>query len=513
MLQTNAGFAKLQNDSDLAAAEAINYGPMVNEVRQAFLSGKTKSIAWRRSQLEAVIKMYTENHEAMTAAVRADLGSTKIRGVFEMLAAEDAHHALSKLEEWTAPQAVPTPMTVSPTMMGKSYIRQEPKGVILIIGPWNFPIELIMHPLVSAIAAGNCCVIKPSEVAANCGALMEKLIPKYLDSSCIKVVSGAVPETTALLKERWDHIFYTGNGFVGRVVLRAAAEHLTPVTLELGGKSPVIVDKTASMRSVIERVASAKFLNAGQICVAPDYVLVHKDREQELVDGVKARIKDLFTSSPKESPHMGRIITPNHVKRVAGLVSATKGEVVAGGIGEADPEARYMPPTVVRNANIDEPLLKEEIFGPVLPIVPVSSVQEAVERVNTVCDQPLALYIYSEDKGSIEYILDHTASGGVAVNTSVEHLMNPNLPFGGVGTSGHGAYHGKAGFDEFTHRRSVLHQDTLIMRGAAIPPQPPDSMYDLAVKMNITGFLSTTQKRLLMAGAAAAAGLAVRSRL
>lgn len=404
-------------------------------------------------------------------------------------------------------------------MMGKSYIRQEAKGVVLIIGPWNFPIEVVLTPLVAAISAGCPVVVKPSEVAANSAALLTRLIEKYLDPQCIKVVNGAVAETTALLREPWDHILYTGNGHVGRIVLKAAAEHLTPVTLELGGKSPVFVDKSASMHTVVSRLSMAKWLNCGQICIAPDYVLVHKDREEEFINAMKAHIEKYFGKDGhvQDSPYYGRIINSNHVHRLAGMLKDTQGQVVTGGMEYVNPDASFIPPTLVRGAKPGEPLLSEEIFGPILPVVAVESMEEAVDKCNGICDRPLALYVFSEDKHVQDKILGNTLSGGVAINSCMEHFMNSNLPFGGVGGSGYGAYHGKAGFDEFTHRRSVLDQDTSIMKGASLPPNPPDNMYDMAVKFTITGFLSEAQRKqaklAATVGAAAVTGLLLRSRL
>lgn len=517
-MATTAGFAKLRGSEDVIAAD-LDFSTMVANLKSVFDSGKTKNLAWRREQLEAIKRMVAENHDDLTAAVRADLGGPKLRGIAECGAHMAACEALDNLDNWTAPQKVATPMQVSPTMIGKSYVRQEPKGVILIIGPWNFPIELILHPLVAAIAAGCPVVMKPSEVASNCAALITRLIEKYLDPECFRVVNGAVAETTALLKEPWDHIFYTGNGHVGRIVLKAAAEHLTPVTLELGGKSPVFIDKSAKMQTVIERVSMTKWLNCGQICIAPDYVMVHKDREQEFINGMKEHLEKYFGKggAVKDSPYYGRIINGNHVHRIAGLLKETQGEVVAGGMEFIDPDSSYFPPTLVRGAKLGEPLLSEEIFGPVLPVVAVDSMDEAIAKVNGICDRPLALYVYAEDKNVQEKILGGTLSGGVCINSCMEHLMNANLPFGGVGGSGYGAYHGKAGFDEFTHRRSVLHQDTTIMKGASIPPNPPDNMYDLAIKATVTGFLTDSQRQQAkMAATAAAAlvgGLLLRARL
>jgi len=269
---------------------------------------------------------------------------------------------------------------------------------------------------------------------------------------------------------------------------------------------------------VIERVATAKFsMNVGQICVAPDYLVIHKDREQEFINGMKQHIESLFGKDVKQCPHFGRIINANHVRRISGLLSETQGEVVVGGMDTIDPDSKFIPPTIVKDAKLGEPLLTEEIFGPVLPVITTDSIEDAVEKVNRVCHQPLALYVYSEDKNATDYVLDNTTSGGVCINTSLEHLLNNNLPFGGVGGSGYGSYHGKAGFDEFTHRRSVLHQDTTIMKGSSLPPKPTDGIYDIAVKATITGFLTESQRVLMKMGlgvvALAVAGMMWRSRL
>lgn len=514
---TTAGFARLRESSTETGA-APNYDDVIKELRMNHENGKPRDLAWRRQQLKALQKMIADNHLEITAAVRADHGGAKLRGLAELGAHQAADEALNNLEAWTAPQKVATPFQVSPTMMASSYIRPEGKGVVLIIGPWNFPFELVIHPLVSAIAAGNCVCIKPSEVAKNTGALVEKLINKYLDTSCIKVVQGAVAETQALLALRWDHIFYTGNGHVGRIVLRAAAEHLTPVTLELGGKSPVIVDKSAKMESVVGRVSAAKWLNVGQICVAPDYVVIDKSREQEFIDGMKKAIADHYGKDPKKSPDFGRVINSNHVNRISGLLKGTQGKVVTGGLDYVDASQNYFPPTIVQGAKLGEPLLTEEIFGPVLPVVAVDNLDKAIDAVNSICDRPLALYVYSEDKNATEKVLAETMSGGACINDSLNHLLNSNLPFGGVGGSGYGSYHGKAGFDEFTHKRSVLHQDTMIKKSANLPPPPyKDGLYDIAVKATVTGFLTEDQKHkaklALGAGAAAVAGMLLRSKL
>jgi len=294
---------------------------------------------------------------------------------------------------------------------------------------------------------------------------------------------------------------------------------LTPVTLELGGKSPVIIDKSAKMETVIARISMAKWLNCGQICIAPDYVLIHKDREEEFIKGMKEHIEKYYgkDGSAKDSPYYGRIINSNHVHRLSGLLKGTQGEIITGGLDYVDPDSSFVPPTLVRGAKLGEPLLSEEIFGPVLPIVTVDSMDDAIAKVNGICDRPLALYVYAEDKEVQDKILGNTLSGGACINSCMEHLMNSNLPFGGVGGSGMGSYHSKHGFDEFTHKRSVLHQDTLIMKGASLPPNPPENLYDIAVKFTITGFLTEEQRKQAKLAATAAAavvgGLLLRARL
>ena len=371
---------------------------MLKDLRTVFNSGKTKSLEWRRQQLEKVAIMIEENTELFTSTVRKDLGGGKIRGIGEMLSHTAAEHALANLDSWTADEAVPTPLELSPTRLSNSYIRHDPKGVVLIIAPWNYPIQLMFTPLVAAIAAGNCVVIKPSEVSGNCAGLIGDMVNKYLDTTCIKVVQGGVEETTALLKLEWDHIFFTGSTTVGKVVMKAAAEHLTPISLELGGKSPVVIDKSAKMKSVIHRISYAKWYNVGQTCIAPDYVLVHKSRYQEFVDEMKKDIARSFGENAQGASDWGRIINERHLGRIAGLVEQTKGEVLLGGPAKSDSGDRFFPPTLVKCTSLDEPLLREEIFGPVLPIITIDDTLDSIEIIRKVCEKPLALYVFAEDK-------------------------------------------------------------------------------------------------------------------
>jgi aldehyde dehydrogenase (NAD+) len=307
--------------------------------------------------------------------------------------------------------------------------------------------------------------MKPSEVSSATSAALARLVPKYLDSSAIALVEGGVPETTALLAERFDHIFYTGNGTVGRVVMRAAAEHLTPVTLELGGKSPAIVHSSADLDVTARRIAWGKWLNAGQTCVAPDYVLVEKSVETQLVDRIRRVIGEFYGDDPKSSGSYGRIVSERHFDRLSGLMKG--GRAIVGGDSVRDD--RYIAPTVLADVDLASPLMTEEIFGPLLPIVPVDSVRDAIAFVNA-RPHPLALYVFAERKSVIDDVLAHTTAGGVTVNGTLMHLTSPHLPFGGIGESGMGAYHGETGVRIFQHRKPVLSRSTKVDPSLAYPP-------------------------------------------
>jgi aldehyde dehydrogenase (NAD+) len=322
-----------------------------------------------------------------------------------------------------------------------------------VIGPWNYPVQLVLGPLAAAIAAGNAVVCKPSEVAPASSRALARLLPEYLDPDAVAVVEGGVPETTALLGQRWDHIFYTGNGTVGRIVAEAAARHLTPVTLELGGKTPVIVDRDADVELAAGRVAFAKLVNAGQTCVAADHAWVHRDLEDAFLAALGRQLRRRYGPDARRSPDLGRIVSTAHAARLAGLLDRSRHEVVLG--GEVDVEARYVAPTVLRGVTPESPLMGEEIFGPVLPVLTFADLAEPIEAIRA-GDHPLALYLFTGSEATVERVLAETSSGGVCVNDVMTHLLVPGLPFGGVGASGYGAYHGRWGFETFSHRRSVL---------------------------------------------------------
>ena len=309
----------------------------------------------------------------------------------------------------------------------------------------------MLLPLIGALAAGNCVLVKPSEIAPHTSKLIAEWLPRYVDGSAVKVMEGGVPETTALLAQQWDHIFYTGNGMVGRIVMEAAAKHLTPVTLELGGKSPCIVDRNVDIDVAAKRIVFGKFFNAGQTCVAPDYVLADDQVYDALVNRMGAVIREFYGENPKQNPDFGRIINERHHARLTKLLES--GELAFG--GDVDVSERYIAPTILKNVKPDEPVMQDEIFGPILPVLSVRDVDSAISFVNR-RPKPLALYVLSDDKATQERVLQRTSSGGTTVNHVWMHLGVPELPFGGVGESGMGAYHGKYSFDVFSHRRSVL---------------------------------------------------------
>lgn len=420
----------------------------VARLRRAYDVGRTRPLAWRRQQLEGLKAMCTERADEFVEALRADLGKPPI----EALAADvaqgktEAASALRKLKKWTRPERIgPIPL------IGRSFVMREPLGVVLIISPWNYPVGLLLSPLAGAIAAGNAVVLKPSEVTPHTSAALARYVREYLDPEAITLVEGGVPETTALLDERFDHIFYTGNGHVGRIVMEAAAKHLTPVTLELGGKSPCLVDRDVDIATTARRIVWGKFLNAGQTCIAPDYVLVHREREEELVRELEVATRGFYGDDPKITPDFARVVNGRHLERLAKLLES--GRPAFG--GEIDAEQNYLAPTVLRDVAPDSPIMQEEIFGPILPVLTVADMDEAVEFVNS-RDKPLALYVFTRDDAVEEKVLRETSSGGACVNGTIMHIMDTRVPFGGVGPSGQGAYHGRHSFETFSHRKAVL---------------------------------------------------------
>ncbi|TXS44293.1 aldehyde dehydrogenase family protein [Streptomyces sp. t39] len=435
-----------------AAQQDQDIPETVQRLRATFDSGLTRPAAWRRRQLHALRRMLRDHTSAIEEALYDDLRKgrteshlTEIGGVLA-----EIEHTLRHLDRWMRPRRVSVPMNIKPAT---ARIHSEPLGVCLIIAPWNYPLTLTLNPLVGALAAGNAAVVKPSELAPATSALLADLLPRHLEA--VAVVEGAVEETTELLAQRFDHIFYTGNGAVGRIVAAAAAKNLTPVTLELGGKSPVFIDETADMAVTARRLAWGKFTNAGQTCVAPDYALVTHAARDSLLAELPGAIQHMFGPDPRTSADYGRIVNDRHFRRLTGLVA--EGDLLTGGVCDAGD--RYIAPTVLTDVPSGAPVMREEIFGPVLPILTVRGVDEAVDFINA-RDKPLSLYAFTRDTTARQALLERTSSGGLVFNAPMIHLGVPNLPFGGVGESGMGAYHGKTSFDTFSHHKPVLSKPT-----------------------------------------------------
>ncbi|MBG6239274.1 aldehyde dehydrogenase (NAD+) [Mycetocola sp. CAN_C7] len=419
-------------------------------LRDTYHSGRTKPLAWRLRQLRGLRRMLLDQGQELERALGQDLAKSPIESQLTEIGVVlgEADHALRHLRRWLRPKRVPVPLTVAPAT---ARVIREPLGVVLIISPWNYPVQLSLVPVVGALAAGNAVVLKPSEFAPATSELLARLLPGYLDSDAVAVVEGGVEETTRLLTERFDHIFFTGNGTVGRIVARAAAEHLTPVTLELGGKSPVYVDADADLATTADRLAWGKFMNAGQTCVAPDYVLATGETASRLVPLLRAAIGRLYGPDPSTSTDYGRIVNDRQFTRLTGLLDGLNPEIG----GTVDAGSRYIAPTVIDGVAADAPIMSEEIFGPLLPIVHVSGPDEAITVIAN-RDKPLALYLFTRSSVLVRRFLRDTSSGAVGVGIPAAHLFVPGLPFGGVGESGVGRYHGEFSIDTFSHRKAVL---------------------------------------------------------
>ncbi|MGW5101193.1 aldehyde dehydrogenase family protein [Streptomyces sp. NPDC004100] len=423
----------------------------VARLRDTFRTGRTKSVEWRTGQLRRLRAMLTEHGDDLAAALHADLGKSATEAYRTEIdfTVREIDHTLEHLEEWLRPEPAPVPAYLGAD--ATAWTQYDPLGVVLVIAPWNYPAQLLLAPMVGALASGNAVVAKPSELAPATSAALAELIPAYLDTDAVAVVEGGIPETTALLAERFDHIFYTGNGTVGRVVMRAAAEHLTPVTLELGGKSPAFVDRDTDLDVVADRLVRGKFLNAGQTCVAPDYVLTDPETAPALEAALVRAVEGVYGTDPAASPEYGRIVNERHFDRLSGLLDS--GRVVVGGV--SDRKDKYIAPTVLADVAPEAPVMREEIFGPILPIVTVPDLDAAVDFIND-RDKPLALYVFSDSGTTRARIAAETSSGGLGHGLPLAHLTISDLPFGGVGESGMGNYHGRYSLDTFSHRKAVL---------------------------------------------------------
>ena len=441
-----------------------NYKDLVKSQLDYFNSNATKDVNFRIAMLKKLLNILKSNEGLLDEAIYKDFKKSS----FENYATElsivyhDINEAISKLKGWSKKISVATNMANLPA---SSYIIPEPLGVTLTIGAWNYPYQLSLAPVVPALAAGNTVIIKPSELALNTSNIMAKLINENFDSKYLHVVEGGVEETSELLNQKFDKIFYTGGSTVGKIIMKAAAEYLTPVTLELGGKSPTFVFNDANLKITAKRLVWAKFLNGGQTCIAPDYILAEKGVKEKLIAEIKNQILEIHGEDAQQSEAFVRIINPRHYKRIINLIDDSK--VVIG--GKNDESDLYISPTVMDNVSFDDAVMQEEIFGPVLPIIEFDDLDWAIKMIKE-RPKPLALYIFSSSNKSRDKIFHEVSFGGGAVNDAVMHLTNSNLPFGGVGNSGMGNYHGKAGFDAFSHYKSILDKSTLIEPPVKYPP-------------------------------------------
>ncbi|KAI0325253.1 NAD-aldehyde dehydrogenase [Cubamyces sp. BRFM 1775] len=442
-------------------------------VRNVYRSGKLKSIEYRREQIAQVGYLLKDNEQRFIDAMLTDLGRPAQETIFFDFAAVyiDVKTAYDNVAKWTKPERATFNLNF---FVMNPRLRPEPKGVVLAIAPFNAPVFMLLGPLIGAIAGGNAVVLKPSEQSPGVAKLFAELVPKYLDQDLFHVINGGIPETTRVLELPWDHIIYTGNGRVARIISAAAAKHLTPTTLELGGKNPVVIDPKCDVELAARRILWGRTCNAGQVCLAPEYVLLPESFQDTFVQALKDVYRSFYPHGPKDSDSFCRIVTEAHTARIKDLIDRTKGTVVFG--GDADVAERYVAPTVVKDVRPDDPLMEGEIFGPVLLLVPVKDVDEALEIINSK-DHPLAIYAFSSDQAFLDKVFDNTESGAAVANEVVISIGVPGLPMGGVGASGHGYFTGKHMFDEFTHLRVSLNNPGWVDKiafGFRFPPYKPE---------------------------------------
>lgn len=443
----------------------VNQLPEILEKQRAFFrTGKTLSEAFRREQLQKFRTSLAKFEDEMIAALASDLRKPAFEGYLSEVwfTIEELKYAEKKLHRWMKPKKVKTPLLMQP---GSSRIVCEPKGVVLIIGPWNYPLQLVLSPLIAAIAAGNCAILKPSEFAPATSRVVTRFIAETFPPEFVACFTGGVEVSTKLLENRFDHIFFTGGIGIGKVVMTAAAKYLTPVTLELGGKSPCIVDNEINLSVTAKRIVWGKFFNAGQTCVAPDYLLVNEAVKAPLLKEMAVQVKAMFGENPSQSKDYARIVNERHFHRLKGLLAS--GNVAIGGDSKAD--QLYIAPTVLEGVTESAPVMKEEIFGPILPVLTYQNFDEALKFVKD-REKPLALYLFSSDSAKQDRVVRELSFGGGCLNDTLVHLQNPGLPFGGVGESGMGAYHGEIGFQELSHRKSVFKKPFYLDNAVRYPP-------------------------------------------
>ncbi|MFV1884758.1 MAG: aldehyde dehydrogenase [Balneola sp.] len=432
------------------------YAELLKQQKENFLSGTTKPLSFRKEQLKKLKTLLKENEAALMDAVHMDFKKSPFEtfGTEIGLVIGEINYALKNLDDWVSPEKVPTTIVNFPS---ENFILKEPYGSVLIIAPWNYPVQLSLLPLVGALAAGNTAIIKPSELTPYTSVTISDLIALYFPSDIVTVCEGGVETSEALLNLDFDYIFFTGSTQVGKIIMQSAAARLIPVTLELGGKTPCIVDETADLEVSAKRIAWGKFVNAGQTCVAPDYLLVHPSIKTAFLEELKKAVTSLYGDDPEQSEDYPRIINENHFDRISSFLN--NGKLVFG--GQTNVATNYVAPTILDEITWNDPIMKDEIFGPILPVLTYNDLRDAVSQIRK-APRPLALYLFTTNEEAEKYILENVSFGGGAINDTIAHLGNHHLSFGGVGTSGFGSYHGKASFDSFSHQKSIMKKNFLV---------------------------------------------------
>lgn len=435
-------------------------------VRDFFQTQSTKDIKFRKKYLKALKKSIKKHEPDILDALKSDLGKNKVEAYATEVGfvMKELSYIIKELKNWAKTKSVTTPMMQFPA---KSFIKYEPYGTVLIIGPFNYPFQLVMSPLIGALAAGNCAVVKPSEMTPQTSMVVQEILEEVFPEDYVKVVQGEKEVTSQLLDERFDYIFFTGSTKVGQIVYEKASKHLTPVTLELGGKSPVIIDDTANLKVAAERIAFGKFMNAGQTCVAPDYVIIDNTVKMKFVKALQTTIQEFYGAQIEQSEDFGRIVNDNHFNRLVNIIEDSRQQVIYG--GESNADELFVAPTIILDPKLSDSVMQQEIFGPILPIIGYDTFNEVYDIVEQY-EKPLALYLFTEDSDQITAVFNRLSFGGGCVNDTILHLANPNLPFGGVGHSGIGSYHGKYSFELFSHEKSYITKSTKLESGLLFPP-------------------------------------------
>lgn len=439
---------------------------LLNEHKKFFNTQATKSIDFRIEQLKKLKSGIKKYEDQILDALYKDLRKNKVEAYTTEIGFvyRSIEETIKNLKKWAKPKKVKTPIYLMP---GKSVIVSEPYGTVLVMGPYNYPFQLVIEPLVGVIAAGNCAVIKPSEVSPNVSDVVTEMIKEIFNENYIWCVQGGIETNTSLINANFDYIFFTGSISVGKIVMEAAAKNLIPVTLELGGKSPVIVHTDTSIKSAAQKIIWGKTVNSGQTCVAPDYIIVHEEVKEKLIKEMKISLKEFYGDDIKRSESLGRIINNRHFNRLKNILEKDKDKIVYG--GQYDEKDRYIAPTIIEVSSWDAACMNEEIFGPILPIMTYSNLDKVINDINK-HPKPLALYLFTNDKEVENKVINEISSGGVSINDTILHLANSKLPFGGVGNSGIGSYHGEQSFKIFSHRRSILKRGNIFNTTMMYPP-------------------------------------------